>query len=153
MLKFFRLLWVISALVYFATLMLGYAYLPESVAIHADLEGEADQFIEKETFFYFGVGFFIVVNFLGSILLSVLSSIPETSGFYLRSENFKESITSWLSSFVTIVNIFLVCAATYIALFNNQGDYQISQFSWLIYVAPVLLVADFIWLVAIILKR
>ncbi|MDF9796138.1 Ca2+/Na+ antiporter [Catalinimonas alkaloidigena] len=153
MLKFFRLLWVLTALVYFAALMLSYAYLPELVGIHADMEGVADDFIERDTFFYFGLGFFIISNLLGSMLLSVLTSVPETSGFYFNSENFKEGVTSWLSAFIAIINVFLTSAVMYIALFNNQGDYSMSQFNWLIYVAPVLLFFSLIWLVSIIVRR
>ncbi|MEK6480617.1 hypothetical protein WJR50_23940 [Catalinimonas sp. 4WD22] len=153
MLRFFRLLWVFTALIYFAALMLSYAYLPERVGIQADMEGVPNEFIERDTFFYFGLGFFIIANLLGSILLSVLTSVPETSGFYFRSENFKEGITSWLSSFIAIINIFLTSAVMYIALFNNQGDYRMSQFNWLIYVAPLLLLISLIWLVSIIIKR
>ncbi len=153
MLKLFRFLWILSALAYFAVLLLGYAYLPERVGIHADAEGIADQFVEKETFFYVGLGFFIVSNLLGSILLSVLTGIPESAGFYFRSESFKENVTSWFCSFIAVINAFLICAVTYISLFNNQGNYRISQFNWLIYVAPLLLLVNMVWLVVIIVKR
>ena len=153
MLRFFRLLWVFTALIYFAALMLSYAYLPELVGIQTDAEGVPYEFIERDTFFYFGLGFFIIANLLGSILLSVLTSVPETSGFYFKSENFKEGVTSWLSAFIAIINVFLTSAVMYIALFNNQGDYRMSQFNWLIYVAPILLFFSLVWLVSIIIRR
>lgn len=153
MLKFFRFFWIFTTLAYFAALLLSYAYLPEQVGIHADAEGAVDQLIDKETFFYVGLGVFIVANLLGSILLSVLSGIPARSGFYFRSESFKDSITSWFSTFVAIINIFLITAVMYIALFNNQEDFRISQFNWLIYVAPLFFVIHLIWLVMIIVRR
>lgn len=153
MLKFYRLFWVFTALAYFAALMLSYAYLPERVGIQADYEGVVNEFIDRETFFYFGLGTFIVVNLLGSILLSVLNGIPYSSGFYFRSEQFKENITSWFSAFVAIINIFLICAVAYIAIFNNQGDAGMSKFNWLIYVAPLFFVINLIWLIIIMVRR
>ncbi|WPP52345.1 hypothetical protein [Catalinimonas niigatensis] len=153
MLKFYRFFWVFTALAYFVALMLSYAYLPERVGIQTDDEGVVNEFIDRETFFYFGVGIFIVVNLLGSILLSVLNGIPDSSGFYFRSEEFKENITSWFSAFVAIINIFLICAVAYIAIFNNQGASGSFQFNWLIYVAPLFFVINLVWLVMIMIRR
>jgi len=153
MLKFFRLLWVLSAIVFFGALVLSYAYLPERVGIQADAAGTASEFISRETFFYSALIIFVVVNLLGSVLLSVLTAVPATAGLYFQSEEFKENLTSWFSTFIAIINVFLTTAALYVSLFNNQGDYTIDQFSFLIYVAPLLLAASLIWLIVVIIKR
>ncbi|MFP4093197.1 MAG: hypothetical protein ACLFUB_01845 [Cyclobacteriaceae bacterium] len=153
MLKIFKFLWVLTALLYFASLVLSYAFLSESVAISADERGIPDEFITKETFFYTALAIFVVINLLGSAFLRILTGVPASSGMYFRSGNFKENITSWFAGFIGIVNVFLASAAAYIALYNNQGDYQISQFNWLIYVAPVLMFISLVWLVIIIGKR
>jgi hypothetical protein len=153
MLKIFKFLWVISALIFFAALLLSYAFLPENVAVSASERGIPEEFISKETFFYIALAVFVVINLLGSAFLRILNGVSSSSGMYFRSENFKENITSWFAGFVGIVNIFLATGGTYIALFNNQGDYQIGQFNWLIYLAPVLLLLSLVWLVVIIGKR
>ena len=153
MLKLFRLLWVITALAFFAALVLSYAFLPDRVGILADEEGIANEFVSKETFFYGALGIFVVINLLGSIFLGLLTAVPATSGFYFRSDDFKENITSWFSTFISIVNIFLTTATLYVSLFNNQGDYTISEFNFLIYIAPLLLAVSFLWLVYIIARR
>jgi len=153
MLKFFRLLWVFTALAFFATLILSYAFLPERVGILADAEGIPNEFVSKATFFYSALGIFVVINLMGSVFLGVLSAVPDSSGFYFRSEEFKENITSWFSTFISIVNVFLITATLYVSLFNNQGDYTIGEFNYLIYIAPLLLAASFFWLVYIIVRR
>lgn len=119
----------------------------------ADDAGTASEFISKETFFYGALAIFVVVNLLGSVFLGVLSAVPATSGFYFKSETFKENIASWFSTFISVINIFLVTATLYISLFNNQGDYIISDFNFLIYIAPLLLAASLFWLVMIIARR
>jgi hypothetical protein len=153
MLKFFRFLWVLTAVVFFAALVLSYAFLPDRVGILADAEGIANEFVSKETFFYSALASFIVVNLLGSVFIGVMNAVPSTSGLYFHSESFKESTTSWFSSFFAIINVFLITATLYVSLFNNQGDYTIFEFSFLIYMAPLLLSASLFWLVFIIARR
>lgn len=153
MLKLFRLLWVLTAVVFFAALVLSYAFLPERVGILADAEGIANEFVSKETFFYSALAIFGVTNLLGSVFIGIMKAVPHTSGLYFHSENFKESTTSWLSSFFAIINVFLITATLYVSLFNNQGDFTISEFNFLIYIAPLLLAASLFWLVFIIARR
>ena len=153
MLRYFRLIWISTAIFFFAALILSYAFLPERVGILADEEGIANEFVSKETFFYSALAIFIVINLLGSFFLGILTAVPETSGLYFNSENFKESITSWFSSFIAIANVFLVTATLYVSLYNNQSDYTIDEFNFLIYVAPLLLVVSLVWLVFVIARR
>lgn len=153
MLKVFKLLWVFTAIIFFAALVLSYAFLPDRVGVLADADGIANEFVSKETFFYSALAIFVVINLLGSVFLGVLTAVPSASGFYFRSEDFKESITSWFSTFVGIINVFLITATLYVSLFNNQGDYTISDFNFLIYIAPLLLAASLFWLVIIIARR
>jgi hypothetical protein len=153
MLKVFRLLWVFTAIIFFAALVLSYAFLPDRVGVLADAEGIANEFVSKEIFFYSALAIFAVVNLMGSVFLGLLTAVPFTSGFYFRSEAFKENITSWFSTFISIVNVFLITATLYVSLFNNQGDYTISDFNFLIYIAPLLLAASLFWLVIVIARR
>ena len=153
MLKLFRLIWVLTAVVFFAALVLSYAFLPDRVGILADAEGIANEFVSKETFFYSALAIFVVTNLMGSVFIGVMNAVPSTSGLYFHSENFKESTTSWFSSFFAIINVFLITATLYVSLFNNQGDYTISEFNFLIYIAPLLLAASLFWLVFIVARR
>jgi len=153
MLKVFRLLWVFTAISFFAALVLSYAFLPDRVGVLADAQGTPTEFVSKATFFYGSLVIFAVVNLLASVFLGLLTAVPDSSGFYFGSESFKDSITSWFSTFIAIVNVFLITATLYVSLFNNQGDYTIDDFTFLIYVAPLLLVASFVWLAIIIVRR
>ena len=145
-LKFINLAWVFTFLGFLIVLSLSYASVPEQVAFHTDLQGQPDQFVNRETFFYLALGIFVVVNIICFIFARMLQTIPSTATLFYRSELFKQRISAWFSSFTTVINIFLICAVAYLSLFNTQGDYYIGQFYWILFVAPVLLASIVIWL-------
>lgn len=151
--KLVNLVWFFTFLGFFAALVLSYAFLPEQVGIHANDIGDADEFISKETFFYTALVVFAVSNMVYFFFIRMMDAIPATSGFYFKNDNFKENITGWFAAFITIINLFLIFATAYIALFNNQGDYQMSQFNYLVYIAPILIVFSLVWLAYIFANR
>lgn len=151
--KLVNLAWFFTFVGFFVALMLSYAFLPEQVGIHANRIGDADEFITKETFFYTGLIVFAVSNIIYFFFIRVMDAIPASSGFYFNNGYFKKNITGWFAGFVAIINLFLILATSYVALFNNQGDYQINQFNFLIYVAPVLAIGSVVWLIFIFKNR
>jgi uncharacterized membrane protein len=150
--KFVKLAWVFTFLGFFIALSLSYAFIPEQVAVFTNSEGEPNQFIGKETFFYLALGLFVVVNIVCLVFFRVLEAMPDSSPLFYRSALFKERISNWFGTFTTVVNIFLICLVSYVSLFNNQGDYLIGQFGWIVWVGPILFVAVFAWLLIILLS-
>nr|WKN34234.1 DUF1648 domain-containing protein [Tunicatimonas sp. TK19036] len=151
-LKFINVAWIFTFLGFLVVLSLSYASVPEQVAFHTDLQGEPDQFVGKETFFYLALGTFVAVNIICFIFFRLLRAVPTSSPLFYRSELFKDRISAWFSSFTTVINVFIICMVAYISLFNTQGDYHISQFNWIIFVAPVLFGAVVLWLLVLLLS-
>ena len=151
-LKFINTAWIFTFLGFLVVLSLSYASVPEQVAYHTDGQGVSDQFVGKETFFYLALGIFVVVNITCFIFFRLLRAIPDNSSLFYRSELFKDRISAWFSSFTTVINIFVICIVAYLSLFNTQGDYHISQFNWIIFVAPVLFAAVILWLLVLMLS-
>lgn len=150
--KLFNLSWFFTFVLFFAALTLSYAYLPENIGIHADNSGAADQFVKKETFFYAGLIIFVISNIVSFYFIRVLDSVPSSTSFYFKNPAFKSKITSWFAGFVTMVNLFLVIAVSYIAMFNSQA-YQIEKYNYLLYLIPVLFAGSMIWLILIFTSR
>lgn len=150
--KFVKLAWVFTFLGFLIALSLSYAFVPEQVAFHTDSLGEPDQFVSREVFFYIALGTFVVVNIICLVFFRVLGAMPASSTVFYRSELFKERISNWFGAFTTVMNVFLICMVAYVSLFNNQGDYQISQFNWIVWIGPVLFAAVLAWLTIILLS-
>lgn len=151
--KLINLAWVFTFVAFLAALVICYAFLPESVGIHADDKGVPDEFVSRDTFFYVGLAAFVISNIIFLFLVRVMDAAPATSGLYFKNSSFKENITAWFGGLASVINIFLFFAATYIALFNNQGPYHISQFNFLVYIAPILAAFSLFWLIFIFLSR
>lgn len=151
-LKFINTAWVFTFLGFLTVLSLGYASIPEQVAFHTDAQGAPDQFVARETFFYLALGIFAIVNIICFVFFRLLRDISPSSPVFYRSELFKERISAWFSSFITTINVFLICMVGYIALFNTQGDYHISQFNWIVFVGPVLFLVVAVWFLVLLLS-
>ncbi|MEM8968910.1 MAG: hypothetical protein AAGE93_21010 [Bacteroidota bacterium] len=150
--KFVKIAWGFTFLGFLIALSLSYAFLPIEVGLQADSNGQPDQFINRETFFYLSLGTFVVVNIICLVFFRVLNALPASSTVFYRSILFKERIRDWFGAFTTVINIFLICIVSYLSLFNNQGDYQIGQFNWIMWVGPLLFAGVLVWFVVILLS-
>ncbi|MEM9674042.1 MAG: hypothetical protein AAF992_15730 [Bacteroidota bacterium] len=150
--KFIKLAWGFTFLGFLIALSLSYAFVPPQVGVQADLNGNPNQFIGKETFFYLALGLFVLVNVVCLVFYRVLEAVPVSSPLFFRSALFKRRISNWFGTFTIVINIFLICIVSYISLFNNQGDYLIGQFNWIVWVGPLLSIGVFAWLLIILLS-
>ena len=151
--SFVNVAWVFTFIGFFAVLVFGYAVLPERVGVLADANGFANEFVTRETFFYVALALFTAFNVLGFICLRVLASIPVGSPLYARNESFKEHFTAWSGSLMTAINICLICAVAYLALFNTRESGSISSFNYLIYIGPTCLLISLGWLFSVFNRR
>ena len=145
--KFVNLAWVFTFLLFFAALMLSYSFLPEQFA----LLGLPS--VDREVFFYVALALFVVVNLAALILRRLLEALPVSSAVYRRNERFKERLIAWFGGLLSAVNVCLVTLVGYAALSHNQGDFSINDFSFLVYVGPVLLGLCLVWLVMVLAGR
>ena len=148
--KFVNLAWVLTFLLFFATLMASYAFLPEKFGLSAEAWGTS---VDREVFFYVTLAVFVVVNLAALILRRMLEALPLTSAVYARNELFKTQLITWLGGLMSAVNVCLVTLIGYVSLFNNQEDFSMDGFSFLLYLGPILLGVCAVWFISIFSSR
>lgn len=139
-----RIVRTFSIIVYLGVLLYVYAYLPQQVGIDANEADEFSTFIDKETFFYFALGSFLLVNIIVVVFGNLMQLIPVNAQGFFTSQEFKERIHNWFSSFGLIINLFFLSAVAFIGFFNNADYYHISSFSIFAYLGQALI---FIWII------
>lgn len=125
MLKAVKVLNRISVILFVIVLLTSYAYMP--ISVHMIIEEIGD--LHKQTFFYYAVCSFLVINILVRIIL------------HFGIKNLEESLQAWITSLIFIFNIYQIFLIIYIAVWNNQGHIDPSYFSGFTLIGPVLLVA------------
>lgn len=149
--------WFLSMFIFFVTLLYVYAYLPGMVGIHAGPQGNADQFIDRSTFFYVCVGLFIITNMSLYVLKRLLQAIwlrnSATASTTPARMSMREDVANWLLGFAAAINIFFVLILVYLAIFNNSEDMNQGMYSPLVYGGPVLIVIFFLVLIYIFAKK
>lgn len=125
-----------------------YAALPEFVAYHIDDRGGPVESITRDTFFFYGIIAFLIVNFL-LIIPAKLIDKRATLNFkrlFPKHEPFTDHMLGWLYSFGAILNITLATIAFYIHSINNQNEISSGEFIPFFYMIPVLFL---IWIIAL----
>ncbi len=133
MLKVVNFLKVLSILLFLGILLLVYAYLP--VMVRLSIESTELQ-LQKEDFFYFGIGVFVVVNlfFLG------FQKLYET---HLK----RLEVRAWVRGLSFVMNIYLTLLVGFIGVINNTTHLDPAGFSYLNYLGPFLI---FVWVIGLI---
>ena len=130
--------------------MLSYAFWPDQLRVYEIVEGVA---ITREVFFYTALTLFVLVNLAAVVLRRMLEALPTSSDIYANNESFKERVTAWFGGLTSAVNVCLITLVAYISLFNNQADYSISSFNFLVYIGPVLLLVCVFWFFSVLSSR
>lgn len=116
-----------------------------------DREGVFTETISKEVFFYSTLFLFVVANILIVSLSRVLETIPAVSSASGTPKFFnsgsKNAIIAWIKSFGFVINALFIFSLIYIGMLNNIENFQRSDFNFLFYLGPILVV---IWLIALI---
>jgi hypothetical protein len=128
-LKIFRGVWFISLLAVMANLMWVYAGLPEEVVLME--EGGGARSLGREALFYSWLAIIGLLN----VLVYVFS----------KSLTPDEIFRTWFTGLIIALNVFLVIALSYIALFNSSEKFDFSRAGIVVYFG-VLLVGG--WLVS-----
>lgn len=151
-----RFLKFLSLLFFIGFLFIAYYYLPPNVAVHYNSSGIADYYVDKQILFY-GCGVFIVIfnmalSLLSRIIYSVpakLFSMPNRNYWLADQENqqgFQEILRDWFSSLVVLINSFLILCLYAIYSINTSSDKTIADYTWLLNIGLVILIAWIIFL-------
>lgn len=147
--KFVNLAWVLTFLIFFAVLMASYAFLPERVTY----EAASGTTVDREVLFYVALALFVVVNLAALILRRMLEALPTSSTVYARNESFKERLVAWFGGLMSAINVCLITLVGYVSLANNQEDFALGDFNFLVYIGPVLLLLCIFWLFSVLSSR
>jgi hypothetical protein len=116
-LKIFRVIWFVSVLALFLTLLFNYAGWAEELIIQQD--GNKNVTINKEIFFYLLVTIFAFIN----VLVYVIAKI------FQRNIAFR----TWFHGLITTINIFFVIALSLIGLYNSFEAFDYERIGFIIY--------------------
>jgi hypothetical protein len=116
-LKIFRVIWFVSMLALFITLLFNYAGWHEELIIQHD--GIKNVTISKEIFFYLLVAIFAFTN----VLVYVIKKI------------FQQNIAfrTWFHGLITTINIFFVIGLSLIGLYNSFETFDYERIGFIIY--------------------
>ena len=131
MIKAVKVLNTLSIIFFMAILLLVYAYLP--IMVDVNVEGLKD--IHKQTFFYYIVGGFVVVN----IILRLIRS--------LGAKHLPTEPQAWLSAIIFVINFNITLLVGFIGVWNNPTHIDPSSYGYLNYLGPVFII---IWVVGLI---
>lgn len=131
MLKAAKVLNRISVFLFVIVLLTCYAYMP--ISVHMIIEEIGD--LHKQTFFYYAVSSFLILNILVRIII------------HFGIKNLAEDLQSWITSLIFICNIYLIFQIIYLAVWNNQGHIDPAYFSGFTLIGPILLI---VWIFGLI---
>ncbi|MEQ8906838.1 hypothetical protein [Ekhidna sp.] len=131
MIKATKVLNSLSIIFFMAILLLVYAYLP----IMVDLNVEELKDFHKQTFFYYTVGGFVVVN----VILKLVTSLGAK---YLPKEP-----QAWLNAIIFVINFNITLIVGFIGVWNNPAHIEPESFAYLNYMGPILII---IWVIGLI---
>lgn len=150
--RFIKFFWLVSLMIFFAALLLVYAFLPDRVAVHANDAGMPDEFVAREWFFYFSLIGFVGANVLLYILRKLLLLTRRTVGTE-RELQLREDLAGWLLGLAGTINFFFILVMFFFGIFNNSEGFSTGHFALLVYTGPLLLVLIFALLAYIFIRR
>ncbi len=155
MLRFIKVLWVLSMLGFLASALFVYADIGDAntiVQLRLDASGESAFGVSKINFFY--VSLFIMLGINVIILLTGYSVpyLPKSLVLAPQKElwlstphnrkNFYKRMKDWARGFATIINFFLTCVIFTIYYMNSRNYFPLA---WTYYLCAILAIA---WLFA-----
>ncbi|MDN5203622.1 hypothetical protein QQ008_19695 [Fulvivirgaceae bacterium BMA10] len=151
LIKIFR---VISTLVFFVALLLGYGYLPSKLHLPFVFESRQELYMEKSTLFYIVLGLFFIITFSCTLLSYYLKSTAFLANNNNPDQNsFRRQLKNWINSFLIVFNIYLLFAIGVVGVINNTENVDISNYAFFAYTGPILLTIWLIILLIILLRK
>ncbi|MFY0686057.1 MAG: hypothetical protein JXQ90_02780 [Cyclobacteriaceae bacterium] len=142
MAKAVKFLWLFTVLLFLIILGFAYASLPIEVNL-TSVKGEV--VFHKETFFYYSISFYLVVNILVLGLFRMISPILESK--------LSEEGVIWVNLFSFCVNIYMTTVLGFIGVMNNPEGVPTANYNYLNYIGPILMIGWVIGLIYYLIKR
>ncbi|WP_143961393.1 DNA topoisomerase IV [Litoribacter populi] len=153
--RFAKAFHFLSILLFIILFMYIYAALPENVAYQVDASGMPLKSIARDTFFYFGIAAFIILNliivFAGKMVEK--QATPNLRKLFPTGDPFSDKMLGWIYSFAGVLNVSLVIIAFFVHRINNQYEIQTEEFNPFFYMIPVFMVVWIILLFVILGKK
>ncbi len=142
----------LSWLLFLGALLWSYAYLPTQVVYR--MNSSADAVIEKGTFFFGSLAFFLVINIVCIIFLRTLKKVKSSEeGRGLQNKALKKDLTMWVKGFIGILNFFFTLIVVFVAYMNGAQEFQTSYLGGFVYIGPALLLIWFFYLAGLLAKK
>lgn len=139
--------WIISLLVFVGILLLTYAFFSENVLVYQNSSGD-NFYLTRHQLFYFTLFSFAITNIAFYVLARTLSFAKKGEIPVKRRQ-----LRTWLYGFSGIVNVFFIFSLGYISLINSETNYSPEDLSFMVYIAPILLIGSLIWLLIVLIRK
>lgn len=123
----------LSLVLFLGTMGLVYAYLSPNVKLGL---GNDAWVVGRDTFFYFILGTFVLVN----VVLRILTQNVRNN----YGKNWEEKTLAWFLTIVPFVNIYITLLLGFIGVINNPNHVSALSFSYLNFFGPVLIL---VWVI------
>lgn len=145
MIKITKLLYTLSIFIFLATLLYVYAFLPDSIGVFFDGQGNSTVTINRTDFFYAALGLFVMTN--GTILLyrKMKRGQLNISKTDFADMTLSEIIYHWLNGLSFVINVIYVFSLAFVGMYYNSEHFDITNYVSLIYIGPVLLAGWVFW--------
>jgi hypothetical protein len=146
-----KFIWILSLLLFTSGLLYGYYLVPDAVCISFDSNGNPTDYIERKNAFY---GFAAVFAFFNILIMSLerffllipnrMKPVPNKA-YWLSTEETNQALnfvlSDWFYSFLTIINLCFIIIYYVFTKINRDLQSSILQYSWVLPVCSVLIVA------------
>jgi predicted transporter len=119
-----------------------YAGMPEKIALFSDVDGNPQNFISRNSFFYISLGVIVIVNGLFITYNYFAKTVKNES-----TSQYMDSLRVWSNGLLALVNIFFITALIFLSAFNSLERLDLYNIGLIIYVALGLI---FLWTLGII---
>lgn len=144
----------ISILLFTGTLIWSYAYMAGQSDYSYEFQGISLPAGDENTFFFAGIMAFLIANLVCNWFAKTLKKITTSeNGKGLRNRSLKLDLITWTKGFAGVLNLFFALVLVFLALMKMSTQYNIKTLGFYVYLGPVLLVAWFVYLAVILIKR
>ena len=132
MLKAVNFVRLLSIAIFLGTLSIVYAYLDPVVSFSIETDMPT---MHRTYFFYLSSFIFLVINIVLWFLIKILS--PKIA------QRFGLLSAGWVAALPVVVNFYICFLIGFLAVLNNASSLQLSNYAYLNYLGPILLM---IWM-------
>ena len=133
--KFLKFFTNVSVVIFLATLLLVYAFLPDPLGILFYDNGSTEHEISKNIFFYSMLSVFIIIQ-----VIMVL--FKRGNGIKLNGQ--RPYLFTWFRGFHLSINLFIILISIFIGFANNAVNYTYDSIRFLVYIGPLIVI---LWLI------